>query len=124
MLGGNNGKGESAEAALNVSQAKAAVGDKDVWVQGYIVGGDLTNSSSLFEEPFTSRTNLLLGSRSTVTDRELCLAVQLQTGDVRECLNLVDNPGLLGKRVCLRGDIVESYFGLIGIKNVTEFQLF
>ena len=40
------------------------------------------------------------------------------------CLNLVDNPGLLGKRVCLRGDIVESYFGLVGIKNVTEFQLF
>ena len=123
VLGGNNGKGESAEAALNVSQAKAAVGDKDVWVQGYIVGGDLTNSSSSFEEPFTSRTNLLLGSRSTVADRELCLAVQLQTGDVRECLNLVDNPGLLGKRVCLKGDIVESYFGLVGIKNVTEFQL-
>ena len=48
-------------------------------------------------------------------------AMQLPAGDVRDALNLVDNPGLLKKKVCLRGDIVGSYYGLIGIKNVSEF---
>jgi hypothetical protein len=47
--------------------------------------------------------------------------VQLPAGDVREALNLADNPDLLGKKVSIRGDIVSSYYGLIGLKNCTEY---
>ena len=120
---GGNGRGESADMALSVQSARSSTGKKDVWIQGYIVGGDLTNASASFEEPFSSRSNILLGSRPTSADRESCLAVQLLSGDVRDGLNLVDNPELLGRRVCLKGDLVESYFGLVGIKNVTEYKL-
>lgn len=121
--GGSSGKGGSVDDALTVSQAIASVGEEDVWVSGYIVGGDLTSSSASFEAPFSSRTNLLLGPRSSVSSRSSCISVSLPSGDIRDDLNLVDNPSLLGRKVCLRGDIVESYYGLPGLKNLTDFEM-
>lgn len=121
--GGQSGKGNSVSDALTVSQALASIGDEEVWVSGYIVGGDLTSSSASFEAPFTSRTNILLGSRSSVSTRESCIAVSLPSGDLRDELNLVDNPAMLGRKVCLRGDLVESYYGMPGLKNVSDFEL-
>lgn len=123
VVGGDNGRGETEVHPLTVSQAKASVGEEDVWVSGYIVGGDLTSASASFSEPFTSRTNILLGSRSKTDDREACISVQLASGDIRDNINLVDNPHLLGRKVCLRGDIVEAYYGLTGIKNVNDFKI-
>jgi hypothetical protein len=120
--GGSSGKGNSSSDALTVSQAISSVGAEDVWVCGYIVGGDLTSSSASFEPPFASRTNVILGPRSTSSSRSSCLAVNLPAGDVRDDLNLVDNPSLLGRKVCIRGDIVASYYGLPGLKNMTEFE--
>ena len=76
-----------------------------------------------FEAPFTSRTNILLGSRSSASDRSLCISVNLQSGTIRDELNLVDNPFLLGRKVCIKGDIVEAYYGLPGLKNLTDFEL-
>ena len=123
VIGGDNGRGETSDLALSVSMARSYTGLNDVWIQGYIVGGDLTNASASFEEPFSSRSNLLLGSRPSTDDRESCMSVQLLSGDVRDGLNLVDNPQLLGRKVILKGDVVESYFGLAGVKNVTDYKL-
>lgn len=125
IIGGDasSGKGGSITDALTVSQALASVGQEDVWVCGYIVGGDLTSSSASFEPPFSSRTNLLLGSRSSSSSKASCLSVNLPSGSIRDDLNLPDNPSLLGRRVYLRGDIVEAYYGIPGLKNVTEYEL-
>lgn len=124
VLGGeNSGKGESPDNAYTISQAKDAVGQKGVWVAGYIVGGDLTKSNVSFQGPFKSASNLAIGPRATTSSRESCMSVELKDGDVRAALNLVSNPGLLGTFVCLKGDIDPSYFGLIGLKNVTDYQL-
>lgn len=123
VIGGQNDKGSDATDAMTVSQARSAVGDKDVWVCGYIVGGDLTSASASFDEPFTSRTNILLGPKSSTVDKDACLSVQLPSGDLRDVLNLVDNPGLLGTKVYLKGDIVEAYYGIPGIKNISEYRL-
>lgn len=120
---GGSAEGGSISEALTVTQAMASAGENDVWVSGYIVGGDLTSSSASFDAPFSSRTNLLLGSRSSTSSRESCLSVQLPSGDVRDALNLVDNPSLIGRKVMLRGDVVESYYGLVGIKNITDYEL-
>lgn len=123
VIGGDN-KGSGEEKALTVSQALASVGEEDVWVSGYIVGGDLTSSSASFEGPFTSRTNMLLGSRSSSSDKSSCLSVQLPAGDLREAMNLVDNPSLLGSKVALKGDIVEAYYGIPGLKNISEYIIY
>ena len=123
VIGRPDDKGSDVSDALTVSQARSSAGSKDVWVCGYVVGGDLTSASASFEQPFESRTNILLGPRSSTTDRKVCLSVQLPAGDVREALNLVDNPDLLGKRLCVKGDLVNAYYGIPGIKNTVDFQL-
>lgn len=123
IIGGESGKGEGTYDALTVSQAISSIGEEDVWVCGHIVGGDLSSSSASFEKPFDSRTNILLGPRSSTDDKESCLSVQLSAGNIRNSLNLVDNPHLLGRKVCLKGDIVESYYGIPGIKNISDFEL-
>ena len=51
------------------------------------------------------------------------MSVQLLKGDIRDALNLVDNPELLGRKVYMKGDIVESYYGIPGIKNITDFVI-
>ena len=122
IIGGDDG-GDTAANAISIAQARTFAGQKNVWVRGYIVGADLTNTSGSFTAPFTSNSNLILGPKPTTTNRASCLAVQLPTGKVRDNLNLVDNPQVLGKQVCLKGDIVDSYFGLVGVKNVSDFVL-
>ncbi len=121
--GGSSGRGGSISDAFTVSQAIASVGEEEVWVSGYIVGGDLTSSSASFDPPFSSRTNIVLGPRSSTSSRSSCLSVSLPSGEIRDALNLVDNPSLLGRKVCLKGDIVESYYGIPGLKNLSDFQL-
>ncbi len=123
VIGGDNGEGSGKYDAMTVSEALSSIGEEEVWICGYIVGGDLSSSSASFQAPFDSRTNILLGPRSSTEDKEACLAVQLPSGSLRESLNLVDNPNLLGRKVCLKGNIVEAYYGIPGIKNITEYEL-
>lgn len=126
IIGGPDGSGSgggSMEDALSVADARASAGAEDVWVTGYIVGGNLTSSGMKTTGPFTSKTNIVIGPRSSTTDRSSCLSVQLDQGEIRDELNLVDNPDNLGCRVYLRGDIVDAYYGIPGIKNLSEFEL-
>lgn len=124
IIGGEESdEGEDMSRALTVSQALSSIGAEEVWVSGYIVGGDLTSSSASFDPPFTSRTNIVLGPRSSTDDRDVCLSVNLPSGSVRDGLNLVDNPSLLGRKVYIKGDIVEAYYGIPGLKNVVGFEL-
>lgn len=120
---GTGDSGTEISDALSVAEARNAAGKENVWVCGYVVGGDLTSASASFLQPFRSRTNLLLGPRSSTVDRSVCLSVQLPDGELRERLNLVDNPEMLGKRICIRGDVVSSYYGLPGMKNMEEYQM-
>lgn len=122
VIGGSSAKGTSSAEAMTVASAIANGPYDDVWVSGYVVGGDLTSAAASFAGPFKSRTNILLGPRSSTEDRTVCMSVFLPSGKVRDALNLVDNPELLGKKVCLKGDIVESYYGLVGLKNVEAFE--
>lgn len=123
VIGGKPGGGGASSEALTVQQALESVGEGDVWVCGYIVGGDLTSASASFAAPFESKTNILLGPRSGTSAKASCLSVQLPAGEIREALNLVDNPGLLGKKVCVRGDIVAAYYGIPGMKNLTAYEI-
>ena len=49
--------------------------------------------------------------------------MQLAEGDARDELNLVDNPQMYGRQVLLCGDIVGSYYGMVGIKNISDFVI-
>lgn len=125
VIGGSGAGGDDMESALSVSDAKNNVGKTGVWVTGYIVGGDMTSSSTgiSFSTPFSSSTHLAIASKSSVTTKASCMSVQLPSGAIRAALNLVDNPTNLGKKVYIKGDIVSSYYGLPGIKNISDFKL-
>lgn len=110
-------------AACSVARARLRIGEKKVCVRGYIVGGDLKQGPDgiRLEAPFTAATNLALADSTDIPGKQACLSVQLPAGAVREALNLVDHPERLGTKVWLRGDLVSAYFGLTGLKNVTDF---
>ena len=122
VIGGGGGSGSDTSAAYNVSEARDRAPEEDVWVYGYIVGGDLTSGKCSFAAPFSSRTNLVLAGKSSVKDKSVCLSVQLAKGSIRDDLNLVDHPDLLGRQIYLKGDLVESYYGLPGLQNLSEYQ--
>lgn len=112
--------GDDTDSALSVSEARSHVGEKDIWVYGYVCGTSTSSTKSEFYPPFSTNTNILLCSRSSTQDRNSCLSVELAKGDAREVLNLKDHPENLGFQVYIKGDIVESYYGLTGIKNVSD----
>lgn len=127
--GGNNGgggsPGSSIANALSVTAAKENVGAEDVWIYGYVVGGDLSSSATKMttSAPFSSDTHFAIAVRSSVTDKQECLSVELRKGEIRTALNLKDHPENLGHQVFLKGNLVEAYYGLPGLKSVTDFEL-
>jgi len=126
IIGGSTGdsSGDTPESAVSVGDAAAHAGEKDVWIYGYIVGGDLSaNGKNVKTSGITKPSHLALAARSSVTEKASCVAVELPSGPVREALNLVDHPELTGARVFLKGDVVEKYFGTTGLKSTSDYKL-
>jgi hypothetical protein len=123
--GGGGGNGGSEETdAYSVAEAASHVGEEDVWVYGYIVGGDLSASGkSVKTKDIGKKTHMAIAARSSVTDKASCVAVELPSGKVREALNLVDHPDLIGQRVYVKGSLVDKYFGTTGLKSTNDYVL-
>ena len=125
---GSGGLGDDSASeidnAYSVAQAHDHTGEDDVWVFGYIVGGDLSTAGTTVKtSKLTKSTHLAIASRSTVTAKASCVAVELPKGAIRDALNLVDHPDLIGTRVYLKGSLVPSYFGTTGLKSVSDYVL-
>ncbi|MDO5396086.1 MAG: DUF6359 domain-containing protein [Bacteroidales bacterium] len=119
-----NGDGTK-EKPYSPGQVLGGAASGTSWVKGYIVGwvdGMNLSEGAKFEVPATSMSNLLIAANPDVKDASQCVPVQLPFGDVRTALNLQNNPGNLGKAVSLYGSI-EKYFGVSGVKAVTEYVL-
>lgn len=120
VIGGQGA--DSPEGAYDVPQARMHIDEKGVWVQGYIVGAATSSKKIAFEGPFSKNTNIVLGHRAATTDPDYCLSVELPAGPVREALNLQDNPGLLGRKIYIKGNLVSAYFGIPGLKSPSEYS--
>lgn len=114
--------------AMNPSSTAEALAS-GVWVTGYVVGwADMSSTyyingqTSVFSVPATLKTNILVAASADVTDYTKCIGVQLPTGNVRNGLNLQDNPGNLGKQVMVKGDIMK-YSGVPGVKNTSDYVI-
>ena len=121
-LGGSSSGAGDIKNAYAVGEVEDHAGEEDVWVYGYIVGGNLSSSRCSFTPPFSSRTNLVLAAKSSCTDKEQCVSVQLAKGDIRDALNLVDHQEYLGRQIYVKGDIVTSYYGIPGVQNLSEYK--
>lgn len=119
---GSSDGGSDVDNAFSVGQACSNIGADNVWVYGYIVGGDLSSSRCSFDPPFSSRTNIVLATKLNCRDKQSCISVQLSQGDIRNALNLVDHPDNLGRQVFIKGDIVASYYGITGVQGLSEYR--
>ena len=123
-IGEESNPGKDLSSALSVSEAMSRAPATDVWVYGYIVGGDLTSAGTTVKtSEITKNTHLAIASRSSVTAKASCIAVELPKGAIRDALNLVDHPSNIGRKVFVRGDLVTSYFGTIGLKSTDDYSL-
>lgn len=124
---GDNGTKDaplSVDKFLALGTPSAAVAN--TWVKGYIVGyvPGMTLSEAIFgpASADAQKTNILIAASADVKDTAKCIPVQLPAGDVRNTLNLVENPDNLGKEVTLCGSR-EKYFGANGLKSVSQYVL-
>jgi hypothetical protein len=86
------------------------------------VDGKSITENAVFSASTATASNVLISDNPAATSIDECIPVQLPSGAVRSALNLVDNPGNLGKLVKLNGSI-EKYFGVAGFKTVTEYEI-
>ena len=120
--GSSSTEGQPDPGFISVPMAESHIGEKGVWVSGYIAGLSKSSSSSEFQSPFSSNTNLLLSPTANNTDRKSCIAVELPKGEIRDALNLKDHPGFLNRKIRIKGNIEESYFGLVGLKKISAYE--
>ena len=125
--GGSGGGGgdQPSGTTYTVAQAIAANSGSGVYVKGYIVGfvdGQAYESGARFEANGTVTTNVLIADSPSESDLSKCMPVQLPSGDVRNGVNLKDNPGNYKKDVLLFGNI-ETYFKVPGVKTVTYAEV-
>ena len=111
------------DSAYTVPEAYDHAGEEDTWVRGYIVGVATGSKKIVFGGPYSKNTNLILGPSDTTTVREQCLAVQLPAGELRDALNLADHPELTGRELYVKGDLVDAYFGIPGLKSPSEYWM-
>ena len=125
---GGLGDGSSANP-YSAKQILDGTKGTDVWVTGYIVGWIDTSSGNLtfneetatFTAPATLNSNMLIAASPDEKNFENCIPVQL-SGDVRNALNLKDNPGNLGKALTIHG-LLQKYFGMAGVKEADQYKL-
>lgn len=95
----------------------------DVWLTGYIVGyvSGRTVKNTVFGAGNVA-TNIVLSFSPDVRDYRFCVPVQLSSSypDVREELNLRDNPYLLGSKVKVCGT-ARKYMSCYGLKSVETY---
>jgi len=121
-LGASSNDGLTSETAYTVAEAQLLGTATNVWVCGYIVGGDASNNAFRTEPPFTAASNLVIADSPLETVRANCMAIELPTSPaiLRTTFGMPANgPQLLGRRSWFRGN-VETYFGHPGLRTTRE----
>ena len=122
------GEGEGSGTADDPYNVAAGISQQSnepiVWVQGYIVGAVKTGVSAVnnndevnWGAPFDLATNVVIADDANCNEITQCIIVNLPSGKpLRTQVNLVDNPGNLGKRLAVYGKL-RTYFGQAGLRD-------
>lgn len=112
--------------AMNpTSTTESPAGGAGVYIEGYIVGSMPASGTYLDKTNFgladASTTNIVIAPTADCTDYTQCVGIQLPKGEVRDALSLSLNPGNLGRKVVLKGDVM-LYCKGPGLKNTSEYE--
>jgi hypothetical protein len=122
------GEGEGSGTADDPYNVAAGIGLQNeepiAWVHGYIVGAVKSGLSSVtsnadinWNAPFDLATNVVIADDVTCREISQCIIVNLPAGKpLRTQVNLVDNPGNLGKHLSVNGKL-RKYFGQAGLRD-------
>ena len=99
------------------------------WVKGYIVGrcdgqsyAPVFSATAVDDATAIGATNIVIAPTADCTNANLCIPVALPKGNVRDKLNLKDNPKNLGQIVEVYGNIY-AYFNQPGVRNTSDYKL-
>lgn len=97
---------------------RMTVNKPDKWVRGVIYGTMAgTDASEVVTSDFRSRTNIVIGDELTN------IPIKLSDNDaLREAINLVDHPYLLGKEILIKGFLTD-YCSSKGVTEVEEYKI-
>jgi len=99
-------------------------GDENgVWATGFVVGaveGSSVETSAKYSDTVTVKTNILLSDIRTASEPSRVFAVELPEGEMRDALNLVDNPSIYRKKIAVYGNITQ-YLGEKGMVGTTQY---
>ena len=131
--GGGNGGGSTEMTGNGTAESPYTVEDikksgatgSNVFVKAYIVGfvpGKAIDEAKFTAEGCEVASNVLIAASADETSVDNVMPVQLPVGDVRNAINLKDNPANYKQEVVLCGNI-EAYFGKTGLKSVVWAKL-
>lgn len=108
--------------AMNPQSTTEAV-ETGKWVKGYVVGYYKDYAGHFEASSSANAANILIADTPDANNVANCVCVQLlYPSDARTHLNLIDNPGVLGKQVQVYGDVMK-YNTLPGIKNTGNYKI-
>ena len=122
------GEGEGSgtfEDPYNVAAGIGLQSEKPTaWVHGYIVGAVKSGTSTvtsnadvIWSGSFDSSTNVVIADDASCNEITQCIIVNLPAGKpLRTQVNLMDNPGNLGKHLAVLGTL-RVYFGQAGLRD-------
>lgn len=122
------GQGEGSGTADDPYNVAAGIGlqseEPIAWVHGYIVGAVKSGLSSVtsnadinWSAPFDLATNVVIADDVTCREISQCIIVNLPAGKpLRTQVNLMDNPGNLGKHLAVNGKL-RKYFNQAGLRD-------
>ena len=122
------GIGEGSGTADDPYNVAAGIGlqseEPIAWVHGYIVGAVKSGLSSVtsnadinWSAPFDLATNVVIADDAACREISQCIIVNLPAGKpLRTQVNLMDNPGNLGKHLAVNGKL-RKYFGQAGLRD-------
>lgn len=96
----------------------------NAYVRGYIVGyvsGSAYKTGATFSDASNASstpTNILVSDTPQPSSVDDCIPVQLPSGDIRNGLNLKNNPNLLGTQILFYGS-VEKFFSVAGVRSTS-----
>lgn len=122
------GEGEGSGTFEDPYNVAAGIGlqseEPIAWVHGYIVGAVKAGLSSVtsnadinWSAPFDLNTNVVIADDASCREISQCIIVNLPAGKpLRTQVNLMDNPGNLGKHLAVNGKL-RKYFGQAGLRD-------
>lgn len=94
-----------------------------IWIEGFIAGIKSTTAFIIAEPPYDQSSYILVTSDSYEEFIRNSVQIMLPAGAIRDALNLQTNPGNLGRKIKILGQVYKDDMNFINLINITDYEL-